>query len=128
MQHTEKRQIDLRLRPAQKPRPPNFPRRDPLFFLEPLFNSYAGLAPPGHEQDPRLHPALAKMEMLSQNIMIVTAGMDILLHEQLVFVQRLRTEIEEAERAGGAAAEAVRGRKVESTVYEKGFHGWLEGK
>ncbi|KAF2102044.1 alpha/beta-hydrolase [Rhizodiscina lignyota] len=118
--------IDLRLEPRNKPKPPNFPKKDPLSFLMPLFNAYARLAPPGHGNDPRLHPVIAELETLPRNLLLIIGEIDILLHEQLTFVQRLKGEIEEAERAGGARGEAVRGRKVESVLYEKGFHGWLE--
>ncbi len=59
--------------------------------------------------------------------MLVTPEIDILVHEQLTFVQRLRSEIEAAKRAGGERANAAESRKIESVLYEKGFHGWLEG-
>lgn len=92
----------------------------------PLFNSYAALAPPGHKDDPRLHPALAKLETLPRDLLLVIPQIDILLHEQLAFVQRLKAEIEDAEHAGAERAEAVKGRRVESVLYKNMFHAGME--
>lgn len=48
----------------------------------------------------------------------VIAGIDILLHEQSVFIERLEREIElEGEK-----------RRLQAKVYVEGFHGWLESK
>ena len=48
----------------------------------------------------------------------IIAAVDILLHEQLTFTERLSKEIE-AE--GGA-------RRLQRRVFKEGFHGWLECK
>ena len=113
-------------KPRPRKLPKGLPKGDPLFFLQPLYHTYAQLAP-GHQNDPRLHPALAKLDTLPPKIMLVIPEIDIIVHEQLVFVERLRTEIEDAEHAGGEAAEAVKGRRVESVLYENEFHSFLEG-
>lgn len=110
---------NFRLRPQEKPRPPNYPTKDPLSFLLPLYDSYAG---PNRERDwenARLHPIIAKKEELPPDMLFIAAGIDILLHEQLTLVERLRGELE---------AEGDTERRIEIKVWEKGFHGWLERK
>lgn len=105
--------VDFRLPPEEKPRPPNFPTRDPLSFLMPLYDAYAG--GPTRQRawdDARLNSFLAGREMLPRDVLFVAAGVDILLDEQVRFVERVRAEGE--------------GEGVEMRVWERGFHGWLE--
>jgi hypothetical protein len=47
----------------------------------------------------------------------VIAGVDILLQEQLSFVQRLKSDLERGGNAEG---------RLEVKVFEEAFHGWLE--
>ncbi|KAF3941094.1 hypothetical protein ABW19_dt0206582 [Dactylella cylindrospora] len=106
--------VDVRLAPWEKPIPPNFPTKDPLSWLLPLFHAYAGLNSEKYKSDERLHPILAPVEKLPRDMLFVIPCVDILLHEQTVFVERLKKETEGT------------GRKVESVFYEKDIHGWIE--
>lgn len=90
----------------------------------PLFDTYAKLAEPGHEDDPRLHPALSSLEALPRNVLIVIAAIDIVVQESLTFMQRIEAELDEAVQKG---TEERGWRRVESAYYEKAYHGWLEG-
>ncbi len=116
--------INLRLKPWEKPRPQvpgqSGPAKDPLSFLLPLFDAYASAAREKEMDNPRLSPYLAKLEDLPQDILLVVPAIDILVHEQLTFAERLRGEIEREER--------FKGRRVETLYVEKGFHGYLGGK
>lgn len=115
--------VDFRIPPWKKPRPPNFPKTDPLFWLEPLFDSYAG----GSESlqalrkhDSRLSPILKDASELPRHILFIVGAIDILLHEQLTFIERLKRDVESADANGT--------RVIESIVFDNGFHGWLECK
>jgi hypothetical protein len=68
----------------------------------------------------RLSPIIAELDTLPKDILLVIAAIDILAHEQLTFIERVKGEIEER---GG---EEKTGRKIVGKVFEKGFHGWLE--
>lgn len=113
-------QIDLRLAPWEKPRPSNFPKTDPMAVLLPLYDSYAGSVRQAHMHDTRLNPILKPIEDLPANILLVIPGIDILVHEQLSFVERVKAEL----KASGLEHE----RAVEGVVFEKAFHGWFECK
>jgi len=110
--------VDLRLPPEAKPKPDNYPKRDPLgFFLPLLADSYANRQNlVRNASSPVLHPILAPAGKLPRDMCFIIAAVDILLHEQLAFTERLSKEIE-AE--GGA-------RRLQRRVFEEGFHGWLE--
>ena len=112
--------INLQLSPQEKPRPPNFPRRDPAQFLLPLYDSYPGHVREREFNNPRMSPYLAKLEDLPENILLVVPGIDILVHEQLTFAERLRSEIERDSKYAG--------RRVETLYNEKAFHGYLQGQ
>jgi acetyl esterase/lipase len=111
--------VDFRLRPEEKPKPPNFPEKDPTAFLLPLFDSYAGPAREDNLENPRLNIITADKAMLPNDMFFVAAGIDILLHEQLTFVQRVKDELQ---------SEQNEEQRIEVLVEEKGFHGWLECK
>ncbi|KAJ4303668.1 hypothetical protein N0V90_002569 [Kalmusia sp. IMI 367209] len=109
--------VNLRLKPEEKPKPEGFPEKDPFFWMMPLYDAYAG---PNRERDwddARLNTLLMRKEMLPDDLLLIIAGMDILAHEQLEFVERLRNES-----GSGRAGE----KRVEARVWDKGFHGWLE--
>lgn len=107
--------LDLRLHPRDKPKPPNFPTSDPTSFLMPLFDAYAGPTRERDWNDARLNSGeVARREELPRDVLIVAAGVDILLAEQVRFVERVGKEDKEGEGS------------VELRVWEKGFHGWLE--
>ncbi|KAK2038017.1 hypothetical protein LZ31DRAFT_559972 [Colletotrichum somersetense] len=71
--------IDLRLRPEDKLRPANFPKRDAMTSMQPLYDSYA--APPkAKDLDiPRMSPFLASEEAVPERMLLVVAGIDILV-------------------------------------------------
>lgn len=109
--------LDFRIKPEEKPKPPNFPSSDPTAFLLPLFDAYAGPSRAENLANPRLNPIVADKATLPGEVLFVVAGIDILLHEQLTFVQRVEGELEK---------EGNTGQRIEALVVEKGFHGWLE--
>ncbi|KAK5164343.1 uncharacterized protein LTR77_010039 [Saxophila tyrrhenica] len=82
--------VDLRLPPWQKPKPPNFPTIDPLSFLMPLFDAYVAPVRKETLEDDRLHPVLKKLDDLPANVLFIVAGVDIVAHEQLIFIERVR--------------------------------------
>jgi hypothetical protein len=86
-----------------------------------LADSYAGRVNRAeHISDAILHPILAPIEKLPRDMCFVIAGVDILLQEQLSFVQRLKSDLE--------MVQNPQERRLEAKVFEKGFHGWLERK
>lgn len=103
--------LDFRQSPDEKPRPVGYPTFDPLAFLVKLFDVYAGVERDKNICDARLHSALAPVEAFPDDVLIVAAGIDILLHEALVFVERVKSD---------------EGKRVECMVVEKGFHGFVE--
>lgn len=84
-----------------------------------MYDVYGGTSRPRCNSDPRLNPIMADIKTLPDDMLFVIAGIDILLHEELTMVERLKND---------AAAETAQGRqrRIEGKVYEKGFHGWLE--
>lgn len=112
--------VDLRLSPAEKPKPAGVPAKDPLVFLQPLFDSYPAPSRAENMNNPRLSPIVADIESLPENILMVVPGVDILVHEQIKFIQRLKEE-------GGKDAKGA-DRRFETLYDEKGFHGYLEGE
>lgn len=111
--------IDLRLSPWGKPKPEGMPAKDPLVFLQPLFDSYAASARAENMKNPRFSPIVADVEKLPENILMVIPGIDILAYEQITFIQRLKEE--------GAKDAKGADRRFEMLYDEKGFHGYLEG-
>lgn len=71
-------------------------------------------------QDARLSPIIKPLNDLPKNILLIVPAVDICVHEQLTFVERVKQEIED---------EGLEGeRSVEAVVLEKAFHGWFECK
>lgn len=114
--------MDLRLKPGQKPKPANYPKHDPFFFLEPLYDSYVTSTRPASITNSILNPILAPLPDLPLNILLVIPTIDILLDEQLKFAKRLQ---EDVEKQRGAENGRPR-RSVQSIVFEDCWHGWLE--
>lgn len=125
--------VDLRSPPHEKPKPAGFPGiAGPIAAILPLSDAYvarrssgAALGPLSRDDqknltDPRLHPALAELRTLPQRMLFVIPTLDILLHEQLVFVERLRRELAES----GSSSDGR--RAVESLIVEGQWHGWVE--
>lgn len=110
--------MELRLSPAQKPRPESMPKKDVLALLFPLFDAYAAPARANHFEDPRLSPVLADRKTLPKRILLIVPAIDILLAEQMQFAHRVNAEDQ---------AEGKRPR-VEVFLEKKGFHGYTEGR
>lgn len=110
--------IELRLSPWQKPHPRSMPKRDPFSVFLPLYDEYARLAKRKHLEDPRMSPILIEAGRVPGDVLMVVAGIDILVHEQEVFVERLRRE----------SREMGLEKRVEVLKIEEAFHGWMERK
>ncbi|KAL4961246.1 putative lipase/esterase family protein [Aspergillus stella-maris] len=128
--------VDFRLPPSLKPKPKGYPIYDPLSFLMPLFDTYAGPNRIRDIEDPLLHPTLADIEALPRNMFFVVGGRDILFAETAGFVERLVEEARGFNRGlrGGYPREEDEGEidiggkniVVRSFVAEGQIHGWTE--
>ncbi|KAK3380905.1 alpha/beta hydrolase fold-domain-containing protein [Podospora didyma] len=111
---------DLRLKPHEKPRPKTFPKKDPMAAVfAPLLDAYPAPVRGANMDNPRMSPILASIDRLPENMFVFVAGVDILVHEQTAFVERVKADL--AKEPGQTAS----GRKVEMGFDEKGFHGYL---
>lgn len=115
--------IDLRLKPAEKPIPTNvnFPKKDPLFALfGPLYDCYAGPVREANMENHRMSPVLADPERgeVPPDVMLVVAGIDILVDEQMKFADRVKAVYEKE-------PEKYKDRSMEVVYDIKGFHGYL---
>ncbi|KAL8846863.1 MAG: hypothetical protein Q9221_008062 [Calogaya cf. arnoldii] len=115
--------MDLRLPPWEKRKPPGFPSFDPMRFMLPLFDAYAGLGRIRDIKDARLHPTLAPLHDLPSNMLFVIPTIDFLMYEQLEMVERLQAEAAD-ENKKNMPDEAT--RRIEKMVFEGQWHGWLE--
>ncbi|KAH7081917.1 Alpha/Beta hydrolase protein [Paraphoma chrysanthemicola] len=104
--------LDFRVAPKDKPKPASMQGADPLAFLLPLFDVYAGTERGKHLEDERLHPILLDEKVVPGNVLIVAAGIDPLLAEGKEFAERLGRE--------------RNGSGVEIMVVDNGFHGFVE--
>jgi hypothetical protein len=89
--------------------------------LFPLFDSYAGPVRAQNIENPRLSPILAKLDTLPEDILLIVPTVDILLHEELTFVERLKKEA-----AGDPKKHS--NRRLETLMIEGQFHGWNDCK
>jgi hypothetical protein len=80
-------------------------------------NAYGASGRANHSHNPRFRPILAQLNTLPNNILLIVPGIDILVHEQLTFVERLKNDIEQN------PMEKERGRSVKAVIFKKGFHG-----
>lgn len=110
--------VNISLPPWGKPAPPVYPTKDPLWPILPLMDAYAESARAQNMENPRLSPFFARLETLPENMLFVIPAIDILLHEQVTFVERLQAEL-------ANSADATE-RRIESLVVEGQIHGWLE--
>ncbi|KAF6835346.1 lipase esterase family [Colletotrichum plurivorum] len=94
------------------------PASGPYVILLPLYGSYAAPAKAENWEDPRMSPCLAREESLQERMLLVVAAIDITVHEQLTFVERVKRERDEQGKDGGS---------VEAPHVEDAFHGCLEG-
>jgi hypothetical protein len=83
-------------------------------------DSYAVSGRINNFNDPRLSPYVAKVETLPTDILMLVPSIDILVHEQLTFVQRIKADAEKDPKQ--------KDRKFEAIVLEGGFHGFFECK
>lgn len=68
--------------------------------------------------DPSLNPILKPLGDMPENVLFIVPLIDIVVKEQLQFIERLNSEL----RNGDGNAD----RRFETMIFEKGFHGWLE--
>ncbi|KAL8772425.1 MAG: hypothetical protein Q9209_002376 [Squamulea sp. 1 TL-2023] len=115
--------VDLRLPPQEKRKPRGWPSFDPLWFMLPLFDSYAGPGRIRNIEDPRLHPTLASLADLPADMLFVIPTIDFLMYEQLDMVERLQKEAVEEAKKGASYHNS---RRIEKLVFEGQWHGWLE--
>lgn len=108
--------IDLRISPWEKPHPDSMPKKDPSRVFLPLYDSYPRLARQAHMQDARLSPVVMDVGRVPEDILMVIPGIDILVHEQETF----------AERIGRESRERRLVRRVEVLKIDEAFHGWIE--
>ncbi|ETN36519.1 uncharacterized protein HMPREF1541_08797 [Cyphellophora europaea CBS 101466] len=108
--------LELRLPPWEKPHPPSIPQKDPMRVFLPLYDAYARLAGVEHQENPRLSPVVMDVTMVPDDVLLVIPGIDILVHEQETFVERVRKE----------ATEKGLEKRVEVLKIEEAFHGWME--
>lgn len=106
--------LSFHVPPQEKPKPEGLPMSDPLAFLLPLFDVYAGTNRTEHMDNARLHPILAKKEALPRDMLLVSARMDVLLPEGMEFIERMKSERGEGE------------GRAEAVLVEDGFHGFME--
>ena len=66
-----------------------------------------------------MYPIVADIKTLPDNMLLIIPSIDILLVEQLTFLERVKADIE-------AEGDDGRPRRVEGMVFEDCFHGWLE--
>lgn len=115
--------VDQRVSPWQKQRPEKMPspNSDPMRWLMPLFDSYPSKARRDHLDDPRLSPVLAKRETMPDRMLMVIPMVDILVAEQIEFVQSMREQHVKSGRDSDGDEEWL--QVVEE---EEAFHGYLE--
>lgn len=111
-------QIDLRLPPWEKPKPSNFPKKDPMAVLLPLYDAYAGPARRLNLRDTRMNPILKPIEDLPSRILLIVPTFDVLVHEQVSFIERVQADITNAGKEDRRTADAV--------LVDDAFHGWFE--
>jgi hypothetical protein len=105
--------------------PPGMPKSDPLRILHPLYDSYAAAARPAQHGNPRFSPYVAPHDRLPENMLFVVPAIDILVHEQLTFVERVKAEADADKRTA-----TVESRRIEALYVEhkNAFHGYLNCK
>ncbi|KAE8142770.1 hypothetical protein BDV38DRAFT_93208 [Aspergillus pseudotamarii] len=65
-------QVDLRLSPWRKLKPAKYLDKDPLTFVLPLMDAYAGSEREKYRESPILHPIPADIESLPRNMLFIT--------------------------------------------------------
>lgn len=141
-------QVDLLLSPWEKPKPAKYLDNDPLAFVLPLMDAYAGSEREKYRDSPILHPVLADIESLPRNMLFLCAEIDILFHEQRLFVDRLKDEAAALNRKFEGPQEASQDHpsnredkvslasefegavrhpyNIEGMFFDGQIHGWIE--
>jgi acetyl esterase/lipase len=88
-----------------------------MAFMIPLYDSYPAPVRAENINNPRMSPIIAEVEKLPERMLLIVPAIDILVHEQLTFVERVKKEITE---------QGLHGRECEAKVVDGAFHGWLE--
>jgi hypothetical protein len=120
--------MNLRLKPSERPKPRNAAgesliKHDPAVALkETLMDAYAERARNDYLDDPRMNSMPAKLKPLPNDVLLIVPAIDILVHEQLTFAERIKVEIQADPDGEG------KGRSFGAVVCEEGFHGWTECK
>ncbi|KAF9891589.1 hypothetical protein FE257_003600 [Aspergillus nanangensis] len=121
--------VDLRIPPWEKPKPAGFPAWDPLAWLMPLFDAYAGPNRARDLENPLLSPIVADIRTLPRNMLFIITGNDILLEEQTAFAKRLKqdaAELNAVDMVSEVGSDISNtSYHVESPVFEGQMHGWL---
>lgn len=87
--------VNLRLRPWDKPHPPNMLKIEPMKAFMPLMDVYAGGDVRRRAlEDKRLHRVLRGIQEVPLDILHVVPGIDVLVEEQRDFVDRVRKDFE----------------------------------
>ena len=89
--------------------------------MQPLYDSYAVTTRPASNADPRCNPIIADVEKLPDRVLMVIPPVDILVHEQVTFVERVTGDIATLRTEGKGE-----GRELEVVMPEGAFHAWLE--
>lgn len=101
-----------------------------MAFLQPLFDTYAGPNRVRDIDNPLLHPTLADINTLPQNMLFIVGGADILRDETTSTTEKLETEAEaiNQSRQVSKTTDTPDGSAivVRTDVYEGQIHGWLE--
>ncbi|KAL4869696.1 hypothetical protein BDV12DRAFT_74791 [Aspergillus spectabilis] len=121
--------VDFRIPPWEKPIPRGFPEKDPFSFLQPLFDTYAGPNRVRDLENPLLHPILAGINSLPQNMLFIVGDKDILHAETVIMTERLEREARSVNRKEGVETDGQEpdGKAVvKKEVFEGQIHGWLE--
>ncbi|KAF2495670.1 alpha/beta-hydrolase, partial [Lophium mytilinum] len=85
--------VDLRVPPWEKEKSEGmYGWWDPLGWAMPLFDAYAGPVREGEGRNPRLSPVLMEVGELPRDLLLVVPSIDVLVVEQLGFVERVRRE------------------------------------
>jgi hypothetical protein len=114
--------MDPDSKPEEKSQPEAFPTRNPTAVLLPLMDTYSAFGRVNSSKAPRLRAILAQLNTLLNNILLIVPSINIRVHEQLIFVERLKKDIEKN------LIEREKEKRVEGVAIENGFHGWIERK
>jgi hypothetical protein len=82
-------------------------------------DTYGASGRVNYSNDPRFRPILAQLNTLLNDILLIAPNINILVHEQLTFVERLKKDIEKN------PIEREKGKRVEEVSIENWIP-WLD--